>query len=315
MKQLISPEQLTSISSTLHLDWDLWRQLPIPGPLCIIDLETTGLKPGIDHILELSLIKISPLTAEIELLQTLVKPPLDHIPMASTAIHGINSDMLTQAPSIHDIRPLVRDFVRHCTFLGHQLRFDLSFLLFDLMKGLTADATELNLIFDPIEELQLSGSFFDTLQGSKKMTTELADLWRPHSHRLETLARHIGFHGRFHRAFDDTLATLALFNHFIHWGQEREQLASVLDWMRLPWSQSHANVTDEYLALLRQAIAHQYILNMSYQGGSRGPSLRPIQPVMLFPGPRPSQLLARCLITQELKYFLISKIRTLTTAT
>src|SRR3954447_3153407 len=68
--------------------------------LCVIDVETTGLSPTADRVLELAAVRF---TADGEVLgemHTLVDP---ESPVAATFVHGIDDGMVAGAPCFRDV--------------------------------------------------------------------------------------------------------------------------------------------------------------------------------------------------------------------
>lgn len=92
-----------------------------------VDLETTGLSPENDYIIEIGALKYR----EGKCMGTfsrLVKPPV-HISENITEITGIDNNMVENAPTIELVMKDFLDFVgEEKVLLGHNLRFDYSFL-------------------------------------------------------------------------------------------------------------------------------------------------------------------------------------------
>lgn len=96
------------------------------GMLVAIDLETTGLDPANDHIIEIGAVKFR----ENEILETyttLVDPGIS-IPPKVTDITGIKMEDLVGAPKIAEVLPKVVAFAGSAPIVGHNVEFDLSFL-------------------------------------------------------------------------------------------------------------------------------------------------------------------------------------------
>lgn len=91
-----------------------------------IDLETTGLDPERDTIIEIGAIRFNGKRVEEEF-TTLINPGR-HIPEFITGLTGIEDSMLRSAPRLRDVLPELQDFVGAMPILGHNIRFDLSFL-------------------------------------------------------------------------------------------------------------------------------------------------------------------------------------------
>lgn len=91
-----------------------------------IDIETTGLDPDKDAIIEIGAVKFNERRVEAEW-STLINPGRP-IPPFITQLTGINDRMVRGAPTIRTAIAELRDFVSDLPVLGHSVRFDLSFL-------------------------------------------------------------------------------------------------------------------------------------------------------------------------------------------
>ena len=91
-----------------------------------LDIETTGLDPHSDAILEIGARRFDGHRTEDEW-TTLVNPGR-HIPEFITGLTGINDGMVRQAPKIHAVLGDLESFVGSAPILGQNIRFDLSFL-------------------------------------------------------------------------------------------------------------------------------------------------------------------------------------------
>jgi ATP-dependent DNA helicase DinG len=91
-----------------------------------LDIETTGLDPEKDAIIEIGAVRFSGKRVEGEW-STLVNPGR-RIPPFITQLTGINDQMVLKAPPIHAVLAHLKDFVGDSPILGQNIRFDLSFL-------------------------------------------------------------------------------------------------------------------------------------------------------------------------------------------
>lgn len=93
----------------------------------VVDLETTGLSPERDEIIEIAAVRVRD-NVPSEVFQTFVNPRR-HISSAITSLTGINDDMVIDAPLIGEAMPKFLEFAGDTPLLGHNLiRFDLCFL-------------------------------------------------------------------------------------------------------------------------------------------------------------------------------------------
>jgi len=91
-----------------------------------IDIETTGLDPQKDAIIEIGAVRFSMNRIEGEW-SSLINPGRK-IPPFITQLTGINDHIVLEAPAIQHILPDLRSFVGESPILGHNVGFDLSFL-------------------------------------------------------------------------------------------------------------------------------------------------------------------------------------------
>jgi ATP-dependent DNA helicase DinG len=96
------------------------------GELVAIDLETTGLDPNTDNIIEVGAVRIN--DGEIvEEFSTLVNPG-GNIPQNVTHITGIRTEDVLDAPRINAVLKQITDFVGGAPLVGHNVNFDANFL-------------------------------------------------------------------------------------------------------------------------------------------------------------------------------------------
>lgn len=122
------------------------RAAVIPDEFVAIDIETTGLNPTCDEIVEVSAVRYRN-GHEVEAYETLVKPTR---PLSAfiTLYNGITNDMVADAPTVGEIMPPLRAFIGDSVLLGHNVHFDINFL------------------YDAIEDAgapHLSNDFIDTM--------------------------------------------------------------------------------------------------------------------------------------------------------
>lgn len=119
------------------------------GEIIAIDLETTGLDPNRDTILEIGIARF--LDGEItETYQTIIDPERE-IPQMITNLTGIRPEDVIGAPKIRDVIRDVEAFVGDAPVLGHNVSFDLAFMRkHDILYGnLELDTYELASVLLP----------------------------------------------------------------------------------------------------------------------------------------------------------------------
>lgn len=148
----------------------------------LLDLETTGLSPEQDHILEVGALEIQ--SGEIVREYTeLVNFP-GAIPLQIREITGIQEAMLTgQGKDICEVLQTLFEMLSGKTVCVYNAAFDISFL---------RKEAERNHIAFPVFRTM------DLLQEAKNKIDGLEN------YKLETVAKHLGIHcGQVHRAMDD----------------------------------------------------------------------------------------------------------------
>ena len=114
-----------------------------------LDIETTGLDADRDAIIEIGALKFKGSRVEAEW-SSLINPRR-HVPEFITTLTGIDDAMLRQAPSFRDVIPELSAFIGDAAVLGHNVRFDLSFLAKGIPLGFNAiiDTYELASVLMP----------------------------------------------------------------------------------------------------------------------------------------------------------------------
>ncbi|GAB4559240.1 MAG: helicase C-terminal domain-containing protein [Anaerolineae bacterium] len=179
-----------------------------------LDLETTGLNPETDQILEIGAVRIHS-DGEIETWSTLVNPGVP-IPIRIQQLTGISPDELSHAPTLRMVLPSIRHFVQDATIVGHNVAFDLAFLQ---QVGLAKD-----------------NPYVDTF------TLASVILPRQQSYSLGSLAQTLGIElTNAHRALADAQATAQLFLALIRYAEThiRPQIIREINTLSLrcvePW--------------------------------------------------------------------------------
>lgn len=92
----------------------------------VFDLETTGVNPERDSIIEISAVKVGD-GKTIGEYSTLVNPGC-HIPAAATAVNGIRDDMVADAPQEGEAMEGFLEFIGGSILVGHNIHtFDMNF--------------------------------------------------------------------------------------------------------------------------------------------------------------------------------------------
>lgn len=114
--------------------------IPLDRPLCIFDIEATGISPRSDRIIELAIIRVDPDGTETTR-DWLINPGMP-IPVESTAIHGITDEIVRDCPTFAGIADEVRIFMGASDWGGFNVtRFDIPMLVEEFTRaGVVFDA-------------------------------------------------------------------------------------------------------------------------------------------------------------------------------
>lgn len=98
--------------------------LKLVRPLVVFDIESTGVSPRKDRIIELAAIKLMPDGEEIS--KCWLMNPGVPIPPETTAIHGISDEIVKDCPTFADKAKEIFEFFRGCDLSGFNAdRFDI----------------------------------------------------------------------------------------------------------------------------------------------------------------------------------------------
>lgn len=160
----------------------------------VIDLETTGLDPKFDEIIELGAVKIQD-GQIIDTFEQLIKPSFE-IDEFITELTGISNDMLATAPCISEILPRFLDFVGDSVVIGHNVNFDINFIYDSCLSLL---------------QREFGNDFLDTMRLARRLLPDLKH------HRLKDLKKYYAINvEKEHRGLADCLATFELYHRLIN---------------------------------------------------------------------------------------------------
>lgn len=107
--------------------------LQLKRPLAVIDLETTGINPGIDKIVEIAIVKIMPDESK-QVKRKLLNPEMA-ISKASSDIHGITNEMVKDAPTFRQVANEIKQFLENCDIGGYNSnKFDIPVLVEEFLR-------------------------------------------------------------------------------------------------------------------------------------------------------------------------------------
>lgn len=165
------------------------RLRKFPEEFVVIDFETTGFSPIQNEIIEVGMLKVCG-TDVVDSYQQLVRPKKP-VSGRITKLTGITNEMLEEAPAAADIMPDVLDFIGDLPLVGHNVSFDIGFLV-----------RNANLYCDG----DTAFPSFDTMQCAKRELPFLPD------YKLGTVANYFDCQDETtHRALADCHSTLGCF--------------------------------------------------------------------------------------------------------
>ena len=156
----------------------------------LVDIETTGLSPQRDDIIEIGAIKVK----ENEIIDTYSSLIYTNrrLPYFITKLTGITNDMLEEGREIDKVLIDFLNFVGDDIIIGHNVNFDISFLHDKCNKYLNRN---------------LSNDFIDTMRLARKLVPESPN------YKLGTLAKVFNIdYSNAHRGLKDVEITYEVYN-------------------------------------------------------------------------------------------------------
>ena len=138
--------------------------LSLSRPIVFFDLETTGINPATDRIVEMALVKMLP-GGERDTWVSRLNPGMP-IPAESTGFHGITDADVADAPGFKQIAKELAVWLKGCDFGGYNAaRFDLPLLVEEFLRaGVPVDFSasrmvDVQKIFFKMEQRTLSAAY------------------------------------------------------------------------------------------------------------------------------------------------------------
>jgi DNA polymerase-3 subunit epsilon len=158
----------------------------------VVDVETTGGAARFERITEIAVV-VHDGKQVLETFASLINPERP-IPANITRLTGITNEMVAEAPKFFEVARTIVELTQDAVFVAHNVNFDYGFVR---------------------EEFSRLGFAFSRRQ---LCTVRLARMVFPglSSYSLSNLKSHFGIQSeRSHRALDDTIATVKLFEHIL----------------------------------------------------------------------------------------------------
>ena len=172
----------------------------------IIDVETTGGVARYERITEIAVV-LHDGSQVLDTFSTLINPERS-IPWNITQITGITDEMVAHAPKFFEVAKQIVELTEDAIFVAHNVSFDFSFIREEFARlGYTYSRKQLC-----------------TVRLSRKVFPGLP------SYSLSNLKRHFGIYAeKSHRALDDTLATVELFEKILAAQQGSDKVKTLIN--------------------------------------------------------------------------------------
>jgi len=275
----LSPEEISSLLRAF------------PQGVVAVDLETTGLSPLVDKIIEIAAVKISP-DGIISTFHSLINPLID-IPPFTIQFHGLQNEHVQDAPTIKKPLKAFWEFVEKLPVIAHNASFDLGYLI--------KASHDFLLEFPSINVYDTCRFTRAVYKGQEKT---------PQNFKLSTLCDYYNIPLTHHVAIEDTLACMKVMAQSI---TPETDLTAMLErsfvFRLSTFQKSECFNFSTRLNGLKDLVQQKALVTLDYRGGSKLGKVRPVRPIGLMPLPQGAVLFAECLISGMNKSFLLKKIK------
>ena len=258
----------------------------VSGGFVAFDLETTGLLPQVDRVVEIGAVRFDDSGEEHSTFQSLVHPERPMSP-AAQAVHGISDADLAGAPVASEVLPRFLEWLgdsSQATLMAHNASFDAGFLGRELSRaGLPKTGWVV------VDTLSLARSTWPVFG----------------AHGLEGLSNRLGLDvSKAHRALADSRRVKGVWEAV---RKERRELPTLVSY-RL-FDPLEAECPPEGWEALAEAVARGWRVRMEYEGGSRGLFPREITPRRFLHKGGIAYVVALCHVDVFEKSFRLDRVR------
>ena len=263
-------------------------------PLAFVDVETSGASAGWgDRVIEIGIARLEG-GKKVAEYQQLIDPGR-RIGPGITALTGITNEMVTGQPGFGDVIPAVLELMHGAAILGHNVRFDLSFLCAEFRRR------------GRIIDDELPGTpVLDTVRIARKR-------FGRGGNGLQNLSRRLGIEPTTaHRALADALTTAAVFEKLIEpiggWG-----ISLVDAYMAQGGPMGIASESAPVVLPLEleEALEHGGAVEMEYVDAGNQRTNRVVRPLQIRRFKGEMLLVAHCQLRGERRNFKVDRIVTL----
>lgn len=261
-----------------------------PKGLVAVDLETTGLSPLVDKIIEIAAVKITS-DGTVSTYHQLINPLID-VPEFTIQFHGLhNSDLLDQ-PTIKKPLKTFWEFVGRHPMIAHNSSFDLGYLI--------KSSHDFQIEFPPLD-------IYDSCRYVRAIYKPRENA--PANYKLSTLCEYFQVPFQHHVAIEDTFACLKVTAGAAKMEANHEVALEKSFVFRLSsFNQNDCFNFSTRLNGLRDLVQNKDLVLLDYRGKNMK-GTRPVRPIGLMPLPKGPVLFGECLLTGMNKSFLLKKIR------
>ncbi len=271
---LFSPDEVQSLLKIM------------PGGIIGFDIETTGLSPLADKIIEIAAVKVAS-DKTISTFHTLINPEIS-IPLHTIEYHGLTDDAVEDAIKIKEALESFSLFIEDFPLVAHNAQFDSGFIIKNLHEqGLKIP--EVNMY----DSCNLSRYVFKNRDK------------KPENNKLSSLAVFFSLPLRHHQALDDAAVSIQILAKIIH-NYKFKNVKKCLIFNTREFSKID-KVHSKYDELV-EYIKTQSPVEIKYDAGSYKGEFRPIVPIALLPLPSGNVVYAKCLKSDLNKNFKLEKI-------
>ncbi len=265
-----------------------------PQGLVALDLETTGLSPLIDKIIEIAAVKVTP-DGHLSTFHTLINPLIE-VPASTIQFHGLTNEDLRYAPTIKKPLKEFWDFLERRPIIAHNSAFDLGWLI--------KASHDYQIEFPPLD-------IFDSCRWARAAYKQTP--LPPDNFKLSTLSEFCGFKLFHYIALEVTYACLKIIANI----GAREVNQKICREKSFVFRLSEFNRNDCFnfstrFRGLTELVQEKKLLEIEYRGTTIKNHHRPVRPIGLMPLPKGPVLFGECLLSGMNKSFLLKKIKSYT---
>jgi DNA polymerase III epsilon subunit family exonuclease len=266
-------------------------------PIAVLDVETTGASADFGHrVIELGIVRVEGGKVVAEYQQLI--DPERRVSPGVTALTGISQDMVTGQPRFADQLPAALELLRGAAVMGHNVRFDLSFLRKEFRRA-GQDITE---------ALGSDVPVLDTVRIARRR-------FGRGGNALQVLSRRLGIEPAVaHRALADAQTTAQVFDRLMEpVGGWALCLCDAMREQGGPMGLLPVSPRESLLPLeIEEALEQRGVVMMEYLDARQKRTQRVIEPLQVRRSNGELLLIAHCQLRNDRRTFKLDRIVQLT---